>query len=670
MKGLKIDLDQPQVGRQERQTPVEQGFGYATGTVPGIDWVIISNFREIRLYKNGYIATFHRWFIEDLIDQNNLFEFYAILRPVALISDGINSFSMRLFKHSIQAGHVLTEGFYSLYKSVQSSLISVLRTQPPSKNFTVAQLFGKTHKLLNRILFAAFCEDHPANLLPDGTLKRVASWAAQNNSDGGYWKEYLEFFDWLNVGGGKDGIAFNAFNGGLFRRDEYFSKITLPNEMFTTTYVAGKGRRKSLEIDGIFGFDVYDFADDLNERALGAIFEQSLKDIPKGAGSVRGVGEVDVSLQNAGGVYYTPTEITTYMISRAMELAFDSIETNITSDTKYKEQLENINKLRIGPKGRKTSAEVKRHIIFLTSLIERLELFRVLDPACGSGAYLVDLLVALRREYEKVNLALAELRGDVKQMSLSDLDRQILRSNLHGQDVLEESIEISKLSIWLRTAQKGEKLEGLKSTIRTVNSLRQGEVGSYDVVIGNPPWGADLEGWTKEELARRFPDIGNERDSFAVFIKRADEFLKPNGILAYVLPNSWLTVSGYSSFRRWLLLNFEIIEIVNIWKIFDDVNLDACILIARKRSSPIVLDAGADSLTGDRSMCIRAISRGLSESEKLKCEFRFNPARHSDAKPATYSDLMSATVPILSRPPFRREVGHVAGQISGRRCGE
>jgi hypothetical protein len=73
---------------------------------------------------------------------------------------------------------------------------------------------------------------------------------------------------------------------------------------------------------GIFGFDVYDFAEDLNEQALGAIFEQSLKDIPKGPAHVRGFGEIEVTNQRVGGVYYTPREITAHLTQRALQPLF------------------------------------------------------------------------------------------------------------------------------------------------------------------------------------------------------------------------------------------------------------------------------------------------------------------------------------------------------------
>jgi hypothetical protein len=65
-------------------------------------------------------------------------------------------------------------------------------------------------------------------------------------------------FQTLNTGGGLGGMALNAFNGGLFAEDTYFDAVEIPNSLFTTRFRTGKGRRQSLEITGIFGFDVYD----------------------------------------------------------------------------------------------------------------------------------------------------------------------------------------------------------------------------------------------------------------------------------------------------------------------------------------------------------------------------------------------------------------------------
>ena len=195
-----------------------------------------------------------------------------------------------------------------------------------------------------------------------------------------------------------------------------------------------------------------------------------------------------------------------------------------------------------------------------------------------------------------------------------DLDRSILQKNLYGRDILPESVELSRLSIWLRTARRGEKLESLNSTVTAGDSLRLGELNSYDVIIGNPPWGADLEGWSVNEIQAKFPDAGEEKDSYAIFCIRAWELLVPGGMLGFIIPNSWLTTNGYAAFRSWLLKKFEIQEVTNTWKIFRDVNHDATIIIAKKR----VVEQKDTDREEATSVRIKALSRGTTESSKLK----------------------------------------------------
>ncbi|MER9278412.1 N-6 DNA methylase [Mesorhizobium sp. M0522] len=602
IKNAKTDLDQPQMGRPSRETPVEQGFRYATKK-PGVEWVLVTNLREIRLYKNGYTGAYHSWALESLRDLEQLFEFYVLLRPEGLLARGREPVADHAFRESISAGRDLTEGFYGLYKAVQQKLIDCLRGQSASAGMTATQLYGKTHKLLNRVLFMAFCEDHPAELVPRNTLRQLVQRARANGRQGAYWREYRTIFSALNIGGGIDGIALNAFNGGLFAHDPYFDAVEIPNAFFETRFRVGRGRRQSLEIVGIFGFEVYDFAEDLNEQALGAIFEQSLKDISSGPARVRGFGEMDVTSQQIGGVYYTPREITSYLMERALSLTFEILQKEAEISTATNSRI-----------GTGRGAARRRQTLQLINYAEKLGALKVMDPACGSGAFLVEALSQLHDEFEKTNRALAELRGSRRQRSLLDLDRQILRQNLFGRDLLPESVEISRLSIWLRTARRGEKLETLDTSITVGDSLRGDDVETYDVVIGNPPWGAELEGWSAEMLDERFPDSGEERDSYALFIIRAWEMLRRDGILAFIVPNSWLTVDGYRSLRAWMLRHFEILEVTNTWKIFSDVNHDTVLLVARKRSEPLANVASAS----ETAMQINALARGRSESSKLK----------------------------------------------------
>lgn len=609
VKDSRSNLDQPQLNRENNETPVEQGFRYATRGRPGIEWVIISNFKEIRLYKNGYTGAFHRWYLHELRNPDKLFEFYALMRPASLIDFGRSPLTARLFRDGISAGKEMTENFYGLYKLAQQKLLTALRPQAASEGLSTAALYGKTHKLLNRLLFAAFCEDHPAELLPRDTLRTIRRKAELDQTGALFWHEYQNFFNLLNSGGGSNGRAINAFNGGLFAPDPYLSQIEIPDQLFTERIQFSRGKRKSLEISGVFGFEIYDFAEDLNAQALGAIFEQSLKDIVKGTKLVRGFGEIDVTNQKTGGVFYTPREITAYIVKGALDVATKDIARSVRDTI----DVADVRTKKRGARARQAASE----IVFYDRYVEAIKRLQILDPACGSGAFLVEALEQLRTFHEKVHGARAALLGHSPHQQTSfDLNRQILRTNLHGRDILEESVEIARLSLWLRTAAKGEKLEVLDGTICVADSLRDPTLENYDIIIGNPPWGSDLEGWTDEEIQRRFPDCGEEKDSYAVFMIRSWEALKPGGILAFIVPNSWITVEGYETFRGWLLRHFEVLEICNVWKIFADVNHDACILFAKKRPHPLPNDDIV--FAASEMISIKAVARGVSELEKRK----------------------------------------------------
>ncbi len=93
----------------------------------------------------------------------------------------------------------------------------------------------------------------------------------------------------------------------------------------------------------------------------------------------------------------------------------------------------------------------------------------MLDPACGSGAFLNQAFNFLYAEGQKVNDTLALLKG--WQHELFELDKHILTNNLYGVDINQESVEITKLSLWLKTANKYSELTALDNNIKCGNSL-------------------------------------------------------------------------------------------------------------------------------------------------------------------------------------------------------
>lgn len=646
IKGLSVDLDAPQTSRHNRETPVQQAFRYALTGRPGIEWVIVTNFREIRLYRNGYMGAHQRWTLTELRDQDRFFEFWALLcQPHLAPETGDPSETLRILNASVNAGLTLTEGFYGLYDLARQKIARFLSQDRALASVDSSVVLGKAHKLLNRVLFAAFCEDHPAQLLPRATLQQLHEEAARERRSGSYWNVFRRFFAELDRGsppGSPSG--YNAFNGGLFAPDDLLDSVRLPDSLFTSPLVFKKTRQESREIRGVFGFYVYDFSAELDVDALGAIFEQSLKDLPHAVASVRGHGAISVTRRENKGVYYTSPAMTAYLVERTLDEYLAPMAQAIARDVAAMPVQ--------ARKGRRSlSAEDTRDVFYFRMYMDRLRGLNVIDPACGSGAFLIAAFERLHEEYEHTNAALAQLRGAE---SMFALNRTILRDNLFGVDVLSESVEISKLSLWLRTAAKDEALEKLDRNLVCTDTLRYTPKQRFDIAVGNPPWGADLDGWTDEEILEQFPMVGSEKDSAAMFVIRTLDLLKPGGVLGFVLPNSWLTVSGYEPFRRWLLESCEVVEITHLWKIFEDVNHDACLLVLRRFSS--------DRSESTRNTRVRALSRGVSEREKHQrlAERRFAWEFEVDAR--VWATEPAARFETVYPPDVARELSRVASR--------
>ena len=89
---------------------------------------------------------------------------------------------------------------------------------------------------------------------------------------------------------------------------------------------------------------------------------------------------------------------------------------------------------------------------------QELRELTVVDPACGSRAFLIAAFDYLAAEYKRVAERLAALGESV---DASEVDREILAHNLHGVNLNPEPVEITKLSLWLKTAKRGKIAAGL-----------------------------------------------------------------------------------------------------------------------------------------------------------------------------------------------------------------
>ena len=113
--------------------------------------------------------------------------------------------------------------------------------------------------------------------------------------------------------------------------------------------------------------------------------------------------------------------------------------------------------------GRKKEERRRTELAMWLEYQEVLRHIKILDPACGSGAFLVAAFEYLVKEYQRVNEQVGEL-DKVKGRRLFDLDRQILQENLFGVDINPESVEITKLSLCLGSLQKDTGISRQKHT--------------------------------------------------------------------------------------------------------------------------------------------------------------------------------------------------------------
>ncbi|MDP2922636.1 MAG: N-6 DNA methylase [Candidatus Omnitrophota bacterium] len=286
--------------------------------------------------------------------------------------------------------------------------------------------------------------------------------------------------------------------------------------------------------------------------------------------------ELKPDVRKAGGVYYTPEYIVDYIVKNTVGKLLEGLRPN----------------------------KVKK--------------LRILDPACGSGSFLIKAYEEMLNYYQKQKKE--QKQTDVTQtkldLQLQDNQRrlniyeksEILRNHIFGVDIDEQAVEVTKLSLMLKMLE-GEHglvpgravLPMLDRNIRCGNSLISGDTlelkkyfgddwykvnpfdwnkefseimqkqGGFDVVIGNPPWGSLLTSSEKRYLNEHYTNRSGEAESHLFFIERGFRLLNKTGLLGVITPNTWLSVLNSKGIREYLLKNSNFYEISELSKyIFKD----------------------------------------------------------------------------------------------------
>jgi len=329
---------------------------------------------------------------------------------------------------------------------------------------------------------------------------------------------------------------------------------------------------------------------------LGTIYERFLGEVV-----VRDGNEVTIEqkpeVRKAGGVYYTPKYIVDYIVEQT------------------------VGKLIVG----KTPEQIRK--------------IKILDPACGSGSFLIgayERLMKYHLEWFKkhpkkikagIGRADAYVDGDNNWRLGFHVKQQILVNNIFGVDIDGRAVEVTMLSLYLKLMEDETylTLEGMKylpdlnDNIKCGNSLiswdiadmdilptdpeeRQAELerinpfdweknfpeifakGGFDAVIGNPPYvRSGGLGEQKKYFATKYKSYTGSADLYTYFIEKALKLLSENGKFSFIVSNKWMR-SNYGKALRNFLSKYDIEEIIDFGElpVFDEVATFPMIMVINK----------------------------------------------------------------------------------------
>ncbi len=380
----------------------------------------------------------------------------------------------------------------------------------------------------------------------DRGLEEKKLWEAKNETS--ILKELRKVFSYFDT----------HYNSKLFTYDADSRKVHLCDTLYIDNEVLKE------VIEGLYHTKdrsvSYDFSA-IEADVLGNIYEQYLGHILKKTGKRAKLKESHTHRKEQG-IYYTPTYIVDYIVTNTLgELLKD----------------------------KKVDAEK----------------IRILDPACGSGSFLIKAFDVLNEYYSKNDENYSQTQIDFKTESPFTSKVKILKNNIFGVDLDKQAVEIAQLNLLLKIAEKGYRLPLLQENIKCGNSLIDDPAiagdkafkweeefkemmkdGGFDVVIGNPPY-VNIFNIKEQErtfFQEHYATATNKSDLYAFFIEKViNSLLKEEGRLGFIISNTWTSIQSFENLRKLLLEKTIVERIVPLdLGVFADATVVPIILIVRK----------------------------------------------------------------------------------------
>ena len=442
-------------------------------------------------------------------------------------------------------------------------------------HLSAAEVNFAVHRTIDRILFLRMCEDR--GIEPYGRLQAISSGQ----------RTYPRLFEIFEN-------ADQKYNSGLFHfRDE--PGHAQPPDTLTPGIIVDDTNLKWILYNLYYPQSPYVFSF-FPPEILGNVYEQFLGKVITLTAHHQAKVEDKPEVKKAGGVYYTPSYIVDYIVKNTVG--------NLCED-KTPRQLQSL---------------------------------KILDPACGSGSFLLGAYTCLlnyHRDWcvadgpQKHTKKLYQGRGGAWRLTIAE-KRRILLNNIFGVDIDSQAVEVTKLSLLLKVLEdeNAQSLENqylffheralpdLASNIKCGNSLIAPDFfdnlppdqptdnlrdkinpfdwnrefpqifsrknPGFDAVIGNPPYipTESMEPSEKHYFRTHYDQLERKYDSSVIFILAMLAKLRPTGRLGFISSVTWQTGENYRKLRERLFTTFGVVTLVNLpFDVFKKAYVDTGVYI-------------------------------------------------------------------------------------------